>query len=218
MKTSGGLRGSSILRVPVLCLALSVLGCRQPQPGAETTSPTDPVSQEVPQTSTAAANPLPADIPSAIRKDYGNDARYLDASSDLNGDSVPETLVYVVGMMSCGSGGCNLLVFTPEGSGHRLVSTLSVTNLPNGASAGRLRLHGARTRALHGLVLQPDRSKERGHYSWQPASHCARRALGQRRALPGPGYRFLGTPRRSNTDMGPARESCANQGDGVRRT
>jgi hypothetical protein len=81
---------------------------------------------------------LPGDIAMAVRKAYGTDElRYFDASIDLDGDGKKGILVYVVGPMACGSGGCNLLVFTPQGAGYRLVSNLSVTRPPIRASSNR---------------------------------------------------------------------------------
>ena len=80
---------------------------------------------------------LPADIASAIRRLYHDDVRYLDASIDLNDDGRSELVVHVVGKAACGSGGCQTLIFTPAGSGHRLVSSISVTSPPIKASSTR---------------------------------------------------------------------------------
>ena len=80
---------------------------------------------------------LPADIASEIRKLYHDDVRYLDASIDLNDDGRSELVVHVVGKAACGSGGCQTLIFTPAGSGHRLVSSISVTSPPIKVSATR---------------------------------------------------------------------------------
>jgi len=86
---------------------------------------------------TAAQQPgaLPTDIANEIRSRYHDDIRYLDASIDLNGDGQSEIVVHVVGTTSCGSGGCQTLVFTPAGKGYRLLSSISVTSPPIKASA-----------------------------------------------------------------------------------
>ncbi len=62
--------------------------------------------------------------------DLGGELRYLDGSTDLDGDGHPELFVYVVGPMVCGSGGCNTLVFTPDGEGFRQVAEISVSRTP----------------------------------------------------------------------------------------
>jgi uncharacterized protein len=89
--------------------------------------------------STAGAQTgLPQDIVHAIRKAYGDDEmRYFDRAVDLDGDGKPELVVYVVGPMVCGSGGCDLLVFTPAGAGYRRVASISVTQVPIRASSAK---------------------------------------------------------------------------------
>ena len=85
-----------------------------------------------------AQTPLPADVTSAVRKAYGDgDIHYLDRSVDLNGDGRPEIVLYLAGPTVCGTGGCTLLVFTPRGSGWRLVGSTSVTRTPIRASPAR---------------------------------------------------------------------------------
>lgn len=86
----------------------------------------------------SAQTGLPADVQNAIRRIFGADElRYFDGVADLNGDGKDEILVYVVGPMVCGTGGCKLLVFAPEGTGHRLVSSISVVQPPVRASLHR---------------------------------------------------------------------------------
>lgn len=87
-------------------------------------------------------DPLPSEIVAVIRKQHAapdDDTRYLDATIDLNADGRPERVVHVVGPTACGSGGCPTLVFTPERSGHRLVSTISSTQPPIRAGRGRVK-------------------------------------------------------------------------------
>ncbi|GGO91816.1 hypothetical protein [Stakelama pacifica] len=53
------------------------------------------------------------------------------AEADLNGDGVPEGLIYAQGRSYCGSGGCNLFVVArmPKG-GYRVVTRITVARLP----------------------------------------------------------------------------------------
>ncbi len=62
--------------------------------------------------------------------DFGADTRYFDAAVDLNGDGKDELIVYVVGPMVCGTGGCNTLVFTPGVSGYEMVGDIALTRPP----------------------------------------------------------------------------------------
>ncbi len=93
---------------------------------------------------------LPPSVVQAIRKDFvfeGQETRYLAASVDLNGDRRPEWVVHVVGPMACGTGGCPTLIFTSQGAGFRLVSTLSVSRPP--IRAAEQVSHGWRDLIVH---------------------------------------------------------------------
>ena len=59
-------------------------------------------------------------------------ARYIYSRVDLNGDGRDEVLVYLLGSIFCGSGGCNLLVFTGTGTGdeYALVNTFPISRTP----------------------------------------------------------------------------------------
>jgi hypothetical protein len=59
---------------------------------------------------------------------HASDYRRVDA--DLNGDGRSEALIYVRDRESCGSGGCNLYVLSPEGQGYRLVLRATLVRLP----------------------------------------------------------------------------------------
>jgi hypothetical protein len=78
------------------------------------------------------ASPAPADLGWAIRDALGmaGEVHYFDATADLNGDGTAEVVVYAAGPMFCGTGGCNMLVFTPADAGYRLVSQISVVQPP----------------------------------------------------------------------------------------
>lgn len=66
----------------------------------------------------------------ALYSDFSGEVRYFDGTSDLNRDGKPETIVYVVSPMLCGTGGCETLVFTPSASGYELVARISVSRPP----------------------------------------------------------------------------------------
>ena len=61
---------------------------------------------------------------------YGPDIQYHAAFTDLNGDGRDEAIVYVTGKDMCGSGGCELEIYTPRGASWREVTSLSVTRPP----------------------------------------------------------------------------------------
>lgn len=75
---------------------------------------------------------LADDIAMSILDEYEEfgPVRYRASTFDLNSDGRPETLVYLVGPSICGTGGCNLLIFTPESSGHRELAEIPLTKTP----------------------------------------------------------------------------------------
>jgi heat shock protein HslJ len=88
------------------------------------------------------ATPDPA-LEQAIRqveKDYtravtdaegaGGLARYVYGRIDLNADGRSEVLVYLLGSIFCGTGGCTTLIFTETPDGYRLVSEFSISRPP----------------------------------------------------------------------------------------
>lgn len=56
--------------------------------------------------------------------------RYIAAFFDLDDDERDEAIVYLMGPFHCGSGGCDMWVLAPEGSTYRLVSDISIVQLP----------------------------------------------------------------------------------------
>ena len=56
--------------------------------------------------------------------------RYVYAEADLHADHTPETLVYLLGRETCGSGGCTLLVLRAVPDGYALVSRISIVQAP----------------------------------------------------------------------------------------
>jgi hypothetical protein len=71
-------------------------------------------------------------VGAAVRTALGGDwdARYFDASVDLDGDGKQEIIAYAAGPMICGTGGCIVFVFTPGADGLRLVGSISVAQPP----------------------------------------------------------------------------------------
>jgi heat shock protein HslJ len=57
-------------------------------------------------------------------------ARYLYSRFDLDGDGNEELFVYLLGSIFCGSGGCDLLLFTEGEDGYDLVNTFPISRLP----------------------------------------------------------------------------------------
>jgi hypothetical protein len=56
--------------------------------------------------------------------------RYVHTFFDLNSDGKDEAIVYLVGREWCGSGGCSTLVLASEASSYKVVTELTVTQLP----------------------------------------------------------------------------------------
>lgn len=78
--------------------------------------------------------------PSYERKVIGADARaarYVYARVDLNGDQKPEVLVYLLGSIFCGTGGCDLLLLTEARGGYALLNRFSTSRLPVFVSSQR---------------------------------------------------------------------------------
>jgi heat shock protein HslJ len=67
----------------------------------------------------------------------GQKARYVYSRIDLNGDGTDEVLVYTLGSIFCGTGGCNLLLFTETGDGYSLVNNFPISRTPVIVSAER---------------------------------------------------------------------------------
>lgn len=57
-------------------------------------------------------------------------ARYVSAFRDLNGDGTPEAIVYILSRGSCGSGGCNTFILTPNDSSWTIVANIRITRPP----------------------------------------------------------------------------------------
>jgi hypothetical protein len=64
--------------------------------------------------------------------DYGGDrtTRYSAAWVDLKDNGTYEVIVYYTGQFWCGSGGCRMMVLTPNGTSFRIVSSTIISRLP----------------------------------------------------------------------------------------
>lgn len=60
----------------------------------------------------------------------GQEARYLYGRIDLDGDGEKEVFVYLLGSFFCGTGGCNLLLFTSGDGTYSLVNDFPISRLP----------------------------------------------------------------------------------------
>ena len=56
--------------------------------------------------------------------------RYVYGRVDLNGDGQTEVFVYLLGSIYCGTGGCNMLLFTQGQDGYSLVNKFPISRLP----------------------------------------------------------------------------------------
>ncbi len=63
--------------------------------------------------------------------------RYAYERVDLNDDGRDEVLVYLLGSIFCGTGGCNLMLFTEGTDGYSLVDSFPITQLPVTLSANK---------------------------------------------------------------------------------
>ncbi len=71
--------------------------------------------------------------------------RYVYGRVDLNGDGREEVFVYLLGSIFCGTGGCNLLLFTQNRNGYSLINNFPISRLPVIVSAKR-------TKGWHDLI------------------------------------------------------------------
>jgi hypothetical protein len=99
----------------------------------------EPLSEDV-TTGSFATRPDPA-LEEALRAaepDYtqdvvditDNEARYVYGRFDLNDDGRLETFAYLMGSIFCGTGGCNLLLFSQSNKGYRLINNFPISRLP----------------------------------------------------------------------------------------
>ena len=63
-------------------------------------------------------------------RDDDKSTQYLAAFRDLNGDGIPEAIVYLIGRQWCGSGGCPLFILQKRGESWKTVTSTTITNPP----------------------------------------------------------------------------------------
>lgn len=74
------------------------------------------------------------------------DTSYVSAFADLNGDGRNEALVSLYSGLFCGSGGCALYIYTPDGASWRQLAELTIVNAP-------VRLLATRSRGWRDLAV-----------------------------------------------------------------
>ncbi len=117
------------MRLSLYLLALTVAGCATPDSAPAAPNPPD---EALADSAEASLTPQAA-LKEALLEIYGPDngeVRYFSGQIDLDGGGQPELVAHVVGPQVCGSGGCNTLVFTPEGRGLCRVADVSVNRPP----------------------------------------------------------------------------------------
>jgi hypothetical protein len=62
--------------------------------------------------------------------DDNKDTHYIAVFRDLNGDAIPEAIVYLVSSDWCGSGGCSMFILTQDGASWRVVTRTTITQPP----------------------------------------------------------------------------------------
>jgi len=62
--------------------------------------------------------------------DEDRGTRYISVFRDLNGDGVPEAIVYLLGRAWCGSGGCTTLILERDNDSLKVLTKVTVTRLP----------------------------------------------------------------------------------------
>ena len=78
--------------------------------------------------------------------DTSKGIRYFYNLTDLNNDGSQETIVYLLGTYSCGSGGCRTLIFQSSGSDYQLISSISLVNNP-------IIISNQKTAGWHDLII-----------------------------------------------------------------
>ena len=79
---------------------------------------------------TVHASVTPSDGVAAFVQRTLHTSSYKRADADLNADGRLEAFVYVTDQAYCGSGGCTLVVLSPQGTSYRVVLRSTVTQLP----------------------------------------------------------------------------------------
>lgn len=70
------------------------------------------------------------------RRDRDKKTQYLAVFHDLNGDGIPEAIVYLIGNEWCGSRGCRVLILQKSSGSWKVVTSMTITNPPIRILAG----------------------------------------------------------------------------------
>lgn len=104
------------------------------QTPAPATASAAPPAVDPPMADPALAKAILAVFPDYAASQAGDDAlppaRYVAARHDLDGDGADEVIVYLMGPFFCGTGGCSLLVLTPDGAGYRQIGDVGTARPP----------------------------------------------------------------------------------------
>lgn len=104
------------------------------QTASPATPPATPPTVDTPVADPALTKAILAAFPDYAASQTGDDAlpsaRYVAARRDLDGDGADEVIVYLMGPFFCGTGGCSLLVLTPDGEGYRQLGNVGTADPP----------------------------------------------------------------------------------------
>ncbi|MEO1003918.1 MAG: hypothetical protein AAFX65_12520 [Cyanobacteria bacterium J06638_7] len=120
-----------LLSVPLVCSLARPAPVRAQSPPLH-----DPARRPVelgsadPALERAILRSVPGYRPQLVGEDPARWARYARAAADLNGDGSDEVLVYLMGSIFCGTGGCSLQIYRSSAEGYVLVSDLPTSRLP----------------------------------------------------------------------------------------
>lgn len=113
--------------------------------------------------------------------------RYIDVFTDLNGDGIPEVIVYLVSEGWCGSGGCCTLILAQKNSSYEIVTKISIVKPPvrvldstsNGWHNLAVWVHGGGFLPSYEAELRFNGKTYPSNPSMPPARHLTRKAAGK---------------------------------------
>lgn len=116
---------------PMFVFGLSLAACKKDAASPEPTASAEASEAAAEATPMSAEDWIRANHKDALSTDLGK-LQYATAETDLDGDGMPEVLVYLGGPMFCGTGGCNLVVLKRQDGDLIQVSETTVVQLPVG--------------------------------------------------------------------------------------
>ena len=113
-------------------------------------------------------------------RDNDKSTRYWAVFRDLNGDGIPEAIVYLIGQQWCGSGGCHLFILQKSGGSWKTVTSMTIANPPIRILDRKLNGWHSLGVSVQGGGIQPGYEAELGFngktYPRNPSVPPARRA------------------------------------------